>query len=197
MNEMNSMNVNEWGWHSLSGILQMTNKKWIVAGATVLLCLVWTTLPFGSTEAQGPPPPVPALVAGPVAIRGATPSPSADGIANEHVMLMATNVGEQAVQVRLAIRDATNSRVLATSTRMLQPGEGTSLTYSERTNPFRNVIGIVSPGPESGPWSVAGRVGSFAAALSVVDDSTNTTRVALETKVVSTRIGAESQIGRR
>ncbi len=192
------MNVNEWGWHSLSGILQMTNKKWIVAGATVLLFLVWTTLPFGSTEAQGPPPPVPAFVAGPVGIRGTTPSPSADGIAGEHVVRMVTNVGEQAVQVRLAIRDATNfSRVLATSTRMLQPGEGTSVTYSERTNPFRNVIGIVSPGPESGPWSVAGGVGSFVAALSVVDDSTNATRVALETKVVSTRIGAESQIGRR
>src|SRR5262245_38480937 len=128
MTETTSINVNEWRGHSFRGMLKMISKKWIAAGAIALLYLVWTAQPFGFTEAQSPPPPVPAMVAGPVGINGPTRSPSGDVVTSgERALLMVTNVGDEPITMRMTIRDATNFfRILATTQRTLQPGEGAS-----------------------------------------------------------------------
>jgi hypothetical protein len=195
MTEITSINANDWGRHFLRGIMMMTIKKWILPGAMVaLLYVAWTALPSGSTAANSAPPLVPALVAGPVGIKGTTPSPSADA-PGERAVLMVTNVGDQPVQVRMAIRDATDSRLLVQAQRTLQPGEGVSLTHIERVNLFRSVIGVVSPEPESGPWSVAGGSRSLAASLAGVDD--NTTKFVVGANILLTQVGEGSTVGRR
>jgi hypothetical protein len=115
---------------------------------------------------------------------------------------MVTNVGDEPILVRLAIRDATNfGRILASIERMLQPGAGEILPFIEQDNSFQNVIAVVSPGGRgNNDWSSSNWNGNFRAVLaklSVVDDATNTTKFVVGTEIVAIRSGGEPTVGRR
>lgn len=203
MTEITSMNANKWTRHFHRRIVTMSHKKWIVAGAILALLYVAWTRPLESSLAQTPPPPpVPVLVAGPVAIKASPRTPSVAVSPGERAVLMVSNVGDEPILVRMAIRDAFDfGRILASTERTLQPGAGEILPFIEQDNAFRNVIAVVSPGGRGNNyWSSSTWNGSFRAVLaklSVVDDATNTTKFVVGTEILAIRSGGAPTVGQR
>ncbi|HYU78329.1 MAG TPA: hypothetical protein VEK56_05050 [Vicinamibacterales bacterium] len=172
--------------------MRKINTRWVAAaGAMTVISLVWINLPPSRMEAQAPPALVPVMLSNPVGIKGTVRSGAADVVSSgDRAVLTVTNVGDEPVDVRMAIRDALNfSRELAMTDNVLQPGEGASLPYVEDETAFRSVIGVISPGsdrPFGSAWNGAnwnGGIRAIVTSLSVVD-ADNTTRIVVGTSIM-------------
>jgi hypothetical protein len=169
---------------------KMMSKRWVGAcGAMAVIALVWINVPLSQTSAQAPPALVPVMISNPVLVKGAT-RPAEVVLPGDRAVLAITNVADEALEVRMAIRDALNfSKELATAEVVLQSGEGATLPYVENEAAFRSVIGLIAPAGRPGgsdwagsSWNGNGRV--FVTSLSVVDEATNTTRFVVGTNAM-------------
>lgn len=151
--------------YSLSRVVRSSLLASLVLGASAAL----EPLPQAAQTAAEP---VPIFASGPLPLRGPIP----DQRQGETAELCAVNLGSGPAELGLELRDATKvERVLNASKIALDAGKGACLTYTERAQESRRVVGIVEALVGTN-WRLVSR--SITATAVIRDGTSNTILIA-------------------